>query len=541
MNASTLTDSLGFIGSTWGKLRGAWNAFEKSKRRLILVLGALILIVAVFSVWMLNMTSYGVLYTNLSAREAGEILAQLKVMKVDAKPDGSDTILVPQGQIDTVRMEMAVSGLPKNELDLNILEKGTGFGVTEDDKEVYRRYQLQQDLQNAIKTFDGVMDARVSLIIPKESVFLIEDQKTESAAAVLLTMGIGAELSAGNVKAIAELVLHSVPNLKRESISIIDSNMNVLNTQSDTAETLAQDHQALQQQVGDHLQKQIMSLLQPVFGVGKVLAEVNVALNFDDSTVESIRFTPAEGSSEGVIANIDSIREVTNNAADGASGVPGASENGTAVTYPVTGVDNSVYEKNSEKISYEINTLKESLVKAKGSIKQLSVSVLLDSRGAGAADYTENVRNLVSSAIGVSAETIVVESLPFNGTTELDKTWTEYNKINEKMMQWDRTRFFLLLGAGIAAAFVFLFILMRALRGGNARDDRDILDLRPALRSGTNGRSIKASMSELLPAIEPSELFNESIQEKKTVEQYINTNPELVANILRSWLAEESR
>jgi len=256
---------------------------------------------------------------------------------------------------------------------------------------------------------------------------------------------------------------------------------------------------------------------------------------------ESIHFTPAEGSSEGVIANIDSIREVTNNAADGASGVPGASENGTAVTYPVTGVDNSVYEKNSEKISYEINTIKESLVKAKGSIKQLSVSVLLDSRGAEAVDYTENVRNLVSSAIGVSAETIVVESLPFNGTTELDKTWTEYNKINEKMMQWDRTRFFLLLGAGIAAAFVFLCILMRALRGGNARDDRDILDLRPALRSGTNGRSIKASISELLPAIEPSELFNESIQEKKTVEQYINTNPELVANILRSWLAEESR
>ncbi len=545
MKASSLTESLGFIGTAWGKLRDSWKAMDTGKHRLIIGLAVVVMIMAGFAVWLLNFTSYGVLYTNLSTGEAGEILAQLQEMGIDAKPDGSDTILVPQDSIDTVRMELAAAGLPRNEQNLDILDKGTGFGVTEDDKSVYRRYQLQQDLQNAIKTFDGVSEARVSLIIPKESVFLIEDQKTAAAAAVLLTLKPGAELTSGNVKAISELVQHSVPDLVEDNISIIDSNMNVLNTHSDTDESLAEDRQNLQQQVSDRLQGQVMALLQPVFGVGKVLAEVNVTLDFDQATVESIRFEPAEGSSEGIIANIDSIREVASGANDSSAGA-GTDSNGTGITtYPVVGVDNSVYEKNSEQITYEINTIKESLVKAKGSVKQLSVSVLLDSRDSTAADYAENVRNLVSSAIGVSGDTITVESLPFNGTQEMDSTWEEYNRVNEKMVQWERTRFFLLLGAGVVVFLVTMALILRALRGGSRESGRDIIDMLPPNRLNAALREIKSgALHEAIasvPMIPLAELQSETAQERKAIEQYIETNPELVANILRSWLAEETR
>ncbi len=38
--------------------------------------------------------------------------------------------------------------------------------MTEEDKVIYRRYQLQQDLQNSISTFSNVLDAQVSLHIP---------------------------------------------------------------------------------------------------------------------------------------------------------------------------------------------------------------------------------------------------------------------------------------------------------------------------------------------------------------------------------------
>jgi flagellar M-ring protein FliF len=88
---------------------------------------------------------------------------------------------------------------------------------------VYRRYQLQQDLQNAIKTFSSISDAVVSLTLPEKSVFLIEDQTSNASAAVLLTLKPGASLSDGNVRAIAELVKNSVPDIQDDSISIIDN------------------------------------------------------------------------------------------------------------------------------------------------------------------------------------------------------------------------------------------------------------------------------------------------------------------------------
>lgn len=541
MKASSLTESLGLVGNVFGKIRDWWKARDPKKRRLIIVLGIVILVVSFFSVWLLNITTYGVLYTNLSASEAGQILAQLEEMGVDAKADGSDTVLIPEDSIDSVRMELAAAGLPKNERNLDILDKGTGFGVTEDDKAVYRRYQLQQDLQNAIKTFDSIQDAVVSLTLPEKSVFLIEDQATAATAAVLLTIRSGEELSAGNVQAIAKLVLNSVPDLTEEHISIIDSNMNVLSADTGSAETLAGDRQKLEQDVSRRLQNQVLNLLQPVFGVGKVLAEVNVALDFDESTVESIRFEPAEGSSEGIVASIDSLREIAYGD-KAAEGIPGTAENGSSVTYESDSEDgDATYEKNSEQIVYEINTIKESLVKAKGTIKSMSVSVLLDSRDVAAADYTENVRNLVSSAIGVSAETITVETLPFNGAEQMDNTWDEYNQVTQKMAQWERTQFLLKLGAGILVAVFALILLLRVLRGKN-RDDREILEPLPADAAGQALRAIKAgALSQAIETLAPAVPRMEADAEKQALEQYIESNPELVANILRTWLAEETR
>ncbi|MBP7402692.1 MAG: flagellar M-ring protein FliF [Clostridia bacterium] len=541
MKASSLTESLGLVGNVFGKIRDWWKARDPKKRRLIIVLGIVILVVSFFSVWLLNITTYGVLYTNLSASEAGQILAQLEEMGVDAKADGSDTVLIPEDSIDSVRMELAAAGLPKNERNLDILDKGTGFGVTEDDKAVYRRYQLQQDLQNAIKTFDSIQDAVVSLTLPEKSVFLIEDQATAATAAVLLTIRSGEELSAGNVQAIAKLVLNSVPDLTEEHISIIDSNMNVLSADTGSAETLAGDRQKLEQDVSRRLQNQVLNLLQPVFGVGKVLAEVNVALDFDESTVESIRFEPAEGSSEGIVASIDSLREIAYGD-KAAEGIPGTAENGSSVTYESDSEDgDATYEKNSEQIVYEINTIKESLVKAKGTIKSMSVSVLLDSRDVAAADYTENVRNLVSSAIGVSAETITVETLPFNGAEQMDNTWDEYNQVTQKMAQWERTQFLLKLGAGILVAVFALILLLRVLRGKN-RDAREILEPLPADAAGQALRAIKAgALSQAIETLAPAVPRMEADAEKQALEQYIESNPELVANILRTWLAEETR
>ena len=549
MNGKSILDSLGVVGTLLKKILETWQKQEKSRQRLIIVLGLSGLVLSAALAIMLNTTRYDVLYTNLSISDAGDILAQLKDSGIDAKPQGTSTILVPSGQVDALRMELAAAGYPQNSVNLDILEKSTGFGMTDEDKQIYRRYQLQEDLQNAIETFDNVLDSRVTLNIPKSSSFVIENQKDQATAAVLLTLKAGTSLNAGNVAAISSLVEKSIPGLRPENVSIIDNNMNVLNiaSGSDSGELATTDQLTLQSQIGDKLKKQVLSLLQPVFGTDKVLAEVHVTLDFDDSTIESIRFEPAEDSTSGIISSINKIRESSSGTSGGQSGTGTDSNGSGTTTYPVAGTSDSVYEKASESINYEINTIRETLTRSKGTVKNLSVSVIIDSSTDLQADYSDSVRKLVATAIGVSETYITVDRLPFNGSAAQEQAWKDYQATNEKAMQWEQTRFFILLGAGILMLLLLIVLIGKAIRGTRKPAEEVTVAEQPALTTAQRPELLELYKAFSLPDGEDNDsretalaLLNDaSALQRRKIETYFDNNPELAASIIRGWINEE--
>ena len=551
MNSNGLLDQMGIVGTAIKKIREGWKQFDQAKRRLILILGVTGLVLALGLTIMINTPHYAVLYTNLSAADAGEILQQLDKSGIDAKAEGADTILVPASQVDAVRMDLAASGYPKNASNLDILEQSTGFGITDEDKQVYRRYQLQQDLQAAIETFDSVLEASVSLNIPEKSNFVIEDQRQDASAAILLSLKIGTQLSAENVLAIESLVEKSVPGLTRENISIIDSNMNVLNSQSQNGQMTSTDQLSLQSEIENKLKNQVLALLQPVFGTGRVLAEISVDLNFDDSTVESITFEPAAGNTEGIISSIDKLKESSSGSTGSPQSAGSDSNGGSVTTYEATNTDQSDYEKTSESISYEINTIKETLVRAKGTVNALTVSVILDSTDENAAAYAANVKKLVATAIGVSEDYITVDSLPFLGAASVDETWVTYQETNAKAQQWEQTRFFILLGAAMLLALILLVVIVKLARQSREASLTTVQNQSTAM----SGRS----RSELTAAYEKTSiddgdattledddiataLINNANEiQRRKIESYFDRNPEVATSILRGWLNEDAR
>jgi flagellar M-ring protein FliF len=550
-----MTDVFASLKSMASPLAGYWQAQSAGRRRVLVALVLSLVVISSFLAWFLNRAQYEVLYTGLPAAEAGAILQQLAERKIDARPRGLDTILVPREQVDALRMDLAAAGYPKGSgTNLDILQQGTGFGMTEEDKEIYRRYQLQQDLQAAIETFASVSEARVSLNIPKKSSFVIENRPTPATAAVLLTLKPGAQLSTANVEAIAQLVEKSVPDLQPESISIIDSQMNVLNRQPAGQDLETGDQLSLEAQVRDRLRSQVLALLQPVFGIDKVLAEVSVRLDFDVQMVESIRFEPMDGGDTGMISTIEKIRDVASKGG-GAVGEGGTGTNGADIpVYPVAETADAVYEKNSEKISYEINTIKESLTKAKGSVRELSVSVVLDGNAVQAAGYADSVKALVSGAVGVPVESITVEALPFNGQADLDRALADYRTVSELGQRQERLQFTVITAS--AGALALLIILSLLVLIGRGKKD----DAHPAGRSKANEHpsdpaeaSGQDEIYEMFPSLNPAnrqvssnfsihlqpELRLEPDDEKTSAIKYVRDNPELAANIIRGWLAEE--
>ncbi len=503
-----------------------WGGKDKTFRRNVIIIAAIVLAAIIISTVLLNQVPYAVLYKGLEPADSASVLEALKEQKVATRVSG-DTILVPAEQADSLRLSL--SGAIQNGFNLDILKQGQGLGMTESDKQDYRRYQIQLDIRNSLLTFKGVKDARVAITMPTESVLVIDKNSRAATAGVILTMETGAELTAAQVKSIALFVKNAVPGLSMDNISIMDSNMLNLDVSgSDSTEAIAGDRFAMQYDVQSKLRKQVMALLQPVFGIGKVEAQVNVTLDFDDHTIETVKFEPVVGK-EGIVVSMDKLKEQIVNGSGPAGTAAGTDANtgsGTT-TYPAVNVDNGTYEKNAEKINYEINSIKERLEKEKGAVKSLSVSVVIDNTGTKE-DYTDNVKNLVANAVGVDKSLVSVEYLPMAGNMALTEALSQDIQAQANSQQMKD----LMPIIGIGAAALVVIVAMMLLFSGKKRK---AVEEAPAM---AYAGAAPSSYEENGEQIDPIRIVKDS-GTKEQIGKLIQDNPELVANLLRSWLAEE--
>ncbi len=262
---------------------------SKGKLIRIGILAALFLVVVIVGVSLLSTASYSVLYSGMEAKDAGEIMDVLSSMGVDARAEGTDTILVASDKVDSLRMELSAQGYPKSGVNYDIFEKASGLGTTDMEKRTYLQFQLQANLRTPSSCSTASRTPRVSISMADDSAFVLSGEDKPATAAIMLDIEKGTKLTQSQVQAIGELVSKSVPGgLSLDNIRIIDSQMNLYDlTGNDPARDVG-SHFDLQAETRDNLQEQIINLLTPVFGGGNVLAEVNVLLDFDKKTTEEV-------------------------------------------------------------------------------------------------------------------------------------------------------------------------------------------------------------------------------------------------------------
>lgn len=510
-----------FIKKAFSQLNGFWKGIDSASRKKIIVAVVLLLVVAGAITWIISNPDYVVLYSGLDGKEAGEILLKLEDMNIKAKPEGLGTIKVPKKDEPTVRMQLAAEGYPKSGFNYDFIKDSMGIGTTDLDKRRLEQIQLQERLQSAIKTMDGVEDAIVTINIPNQDSFVLKDDKQEAIASVLLN--IKTTLSSNQVKGIEALVAKSVLGLKSENISIVDSNMNVLNS-FDAGETgVANSQFELEMQVRDRFQKQVLALLEPVFGKSNVLSSVSVRLNFDKKLTNSVRFEPAQGSDEGIAVSINELKEE----------VTGGSSGDTLTDqtqYAVGGNDGGDYTRTDRTVNYEVNQIKEQLEQAQGTIKELKLSVIINNSELSE-ETLDSVEQIVSTAIGVDQDNIVVRGMAFNGAIadkdELDRLTEEARKKERNKLYVD---YAIKLGLALMLMFV-LFILYRFISKikfsiNNVYSEKEKLEKQAAQQ---------AILEEV---IEMPEEGKEQILKKKRIDNLIDNKPEIVAKQIRDWLNE---
>lgn len=500
---------------------GLWQNLDKNHRYLIIG-SALLLFVAIlsWSYWMGSRPDYVPLFTGMESKDAGEVAAKLKEMKVpyEIGSNGS-AILVPSKDVYKVRLELATQGLPRGSKGFEIFDQ-TKFGVTDFQQRVNLLQALQGELTRTIEQMSEVEKARVHIVLPTDSLYK-KDEKPATAS-IMLKLRPSAQLSREQVKGIVNLVAHSIQGLKPENVTVVDNFARILNDQNDASYatgtgTLTQLE--LTKKVQDNLQKNIQTLLEQVLGSGKAIARVNVELNFDQRTVDRQVFEPVVDD-KGIVRSSQEATENYKGNSPSPGGVPGTASNIPGYVTNAGGTQ-SAYEKKEVTKNFEVNETKEKVVVAPGSIKRLTVAVLVDANVNKA--QQDSITKTVSSAVGLNTtrgDAISVESIPFN--TELAdkqrKDELEYDQ-QQKYLAW------LKYGSATFAIIVILFIIKNFLR---RRQDEEELE------TMTEPEPVPVAATK---SVSPKD--HEKALQRESIEKLAKSKPDDVAQLLKAWLSEE--
>ena len=537
------------------RLRELWNRYDR--RRKLIFFGALLAVILAFvglSVWYGSKPDYVPLYTNLETKDAGDVVNSLKETGVPyelVEDKKGATILVPAPQVHDLRLDLASAGLPRGNKGFELFDDSK-LGVTEFQNKINYLQALQGELTRTIEHLDSVEKARVHIVLPEDSLY--KKNEKPATASILLMLAPETKLTPPEVKGIVNLVSHSVQGLNPENVTIVDTEGNILNKSDDDAlEREAQMNlRALNQiemtkKVRDHIQQNVQTLLDKTLGEGNAFVRVSVELDFDDRKIDRQTFTPVVDES-GIIRSQQDISESYN----GESTIPGGPAGVQSNIPGYVAEDrsaNAEYERKESTRNYEINEENQKIIASPGSIRRLTVAVLVNDSITEL--QQEGLLRAVSSAAGINedrGDTISVEPMPFN--TELRDQRLAQER--QEQLRKDRILYTEIAAMILIAALVLGGFLMYRWKKRKERQAEIAERLAAERRAREEARRAeeaarRAEAEERQRQLEANEIEEDNLTpeekqqmtEKDAILKLIDEKPAEAAMLIKTWLAED--
>jgi flagellar M-ring protein FliF len=363
------------------------------------------------------------LYTGLSFEDSSAIVAELQKQNVpnEIRGDG-DTILVPRDQITTLRMSLAENGMPtRGQVGYEIFDQQNTLGATSFVQNINNVRALEGELARTISSLARIKSTRVHLVLPERALFS-RDKKDPTASIVLSVRG---ELSAGEIRAIQHLVASAVEGLTPNRVSIIDDAGNLLaaGVGDDDGSLLAGETEERRVGIENRLRTRIEDLLANVVGEGRARVQVSADLDLTRMTRTAETFDP-----DGQVVRSTQTKDSTNSTGTAGDGQVSASAQLPGGTATGAGGAPTAQDTATEEVTnYEISKTSQTEMTDPGSIKRLSVAVVVDGTyttdAQGNAIYApreqatlDQIQALVQSAIGFDqtrGDQITIANLQF--------------------------------------------------------------------------------------------------------------------------------
>lgn len=516
----------------FGKGKAWW--VKTAKKTKIILVASLVAVLAIIGIMVAVMANqpYEVLFTGLTQDEVTEIVSYMSENGVsEYRIEGEDTILVPQEQENQLKAELVVKGYPNTGYGYSTYLDGVGALTTQSERDTLFLLSVQEEIAAVIRCFDGVYDARVNITPQEDNTYILDsDNINQASAAVFVEMSDGKTLTEDQVSGIRNYVSRSVQGLSIENIAITDSYGNTYSSGTDglsDIQDVSQLKLQLEEQVNNKVRTQIMQVLLPLFGADNVKVSVNSVVDVDRQIVESTNYgkdgEDGETASEGILGSViydDTI--VRGNDEEGTTAA-GTASNSDLTQYVQdelqTNGDENLVQSSGQK-DYLVDQENQQVERLAGRVSDIMVSVTINQNSAKNVDL-EGLYSHIGRAAGISADMqadkISILAAPFFEkeetapviAAELDPNWLLYALI-----------------AGIGLLLLLLLLLLALRRRKRRKEKQRQLEEVPFTMPAPTGADVMEMNTQ------------KSMELRKEVRRFAETNPEIAAQMVKSWLRE---
>ena len=515
--------------SALAPLKQFWEKTPGMVKRIVVAGAVISLIAAAAFTILLNSKDYVAIFDGLTEREATEILSKLQDMDVDVRLEGGDAILVPKEEESRVRMQLATEGYPKSGLSYYLIEENSGMLTTDYERKQYMNMQLQERIAASIKTLDGVKDAVVTITVPDDQVFYLQD-KEEPSASVIIHMSGGNVLSQSQISGIQSLVAKSVQGLSVDNIALSDSQGNDL---AGTALKNDPDYAKINvtREIENDLRKKINTVLLGPYQSDEFKISVTATLDTDQMVREETLYIPSEeGNNSGVISE-ESSEEQSGASGTGDGGVAGTYSNSEVPVYPAgEGGTGSSSTSTSEYTKYQVSQTKSQIQKSGPTIENISIGIAINKTAFDPGER-ESVTQLIAYATGVPAENVSVQNFRFSGSEAGEGTGGEGSAEEEGLNIW----LLAAIGGGVLLLLIIGLVVLLLMKKKKKKRGGDLSSHRGKDEDG-------AILNEIFghPEQEVAHIVPVPDKKREEIKDFAKENPELVAQMIKTLLRNEN-
>jgi flagellar M-ring protein FliF len=540
-----------FIGKIIKQIGDFFSALSPAKRVALGVtaFGVVIGISLMFR-WAGSQT-YQPLMTNLGAEDSANIIRILREKRIPFKVDESGkNISIPPESVHDLRLELATMGLPQSSVvGYEVFDK-QALGTTSFTQKVNQKRALEGELMRTIKQIKGVRNSRVHLALPQKSTF-VEDQK-KATASVVLDLEPGMPLSEKQVFGIGNLVARAVEGLDINDVVIVDATGKTLSKNtSDPIATATATQLDFKTRLEQDVEKRIEAMLSRVVGEGKVVARVNADLDFSQ-VAETQTLYDQDGSA---IRSVQKDTKAMEGSRPGPVGLAGVQSNQPGATPTQNAQIRSDTKTNNEVINYEVPSTVRRTQKTPGSVKRLSVAVVVDGKTVKSAgkdgvvqskveawspDKLKEFEDIIAQAAGIDrkrGDTIEVKNMEFSR-----EDFEEASKVIAEQERRSYIQQLVLHGAIGLVILAFMLIVVRPFVKWLTENTVDSVDSflpqtieeLERLQKSAILPGMEETVPELPEQVDPEKVEGEMIKEK--IITLVDSNPHKAALILRDWL-----